>query len=368
MYLLRLSPLLLLIPFVSCKKYISAETVLPGPPITTTVESSFKGKVVDQLQQPVPNATVSIAGITTTTDSNGIFLIPEVKVDSEAAMLSIRKEGYLNGIRTLIANANNLQYTQVELAPKDLTTSFAGNSVGKASFANMTIVFSPNQLLTARNQVYGNTVSIAADYISPASTSFSTRMPGDLRGIDNNGKQVGLQSFGIVGVDLRDTANAPIHPDGSHPVNITVAIPGPYLNNAPAQIGLWYLDTISGYWKQEATAYKVGNTYIGNIRQGTRWQFAIPFDVVSLDINIFEETGEAVANMQTTIASKIDFIPTYSYTNAQGHYSGKVPQNDLLILTLTDPCGNKIFQKEIGPFSANSSIDTIKTPALAICQ
>jgi hypothetical protein len=367
MYLLRLSPLLLLFVATACKKIISAETVNPVEEITTA-PSSFQGRIVDESQQPLTNTTVFCGGQSTITDEDGYFVFSNVMVDTNAVVISVKKNGYLNGVRTLMAHAYGQQYLEVTLAPKDLTTSFPGTAVGNINFSGVNIVFSPNQLYNSSNQVYKGAVSVSVDYISPSDPTLATRMAGDLRGIDNNGNEVGLIPYGQVAVDLLDTSNLALHPDGANLVNITMNIPGPYRASAPAQIGLFYLDTISGRWKQETLGYKQGNDYTGNIRQGNRWLFATTYSQVTLDANIFQESGLPVANLLTTIATKIDFIPTFSYTNATGHFVGKVAANQPLILTLTDHCGNLVFQKEIGPYSANSTIDTLKTDNLTLCN
>jgi hypothetical protein len=366
MYLLRLSPLLLLLAATACKKTIATETVDPVEQ-TPTAPSSFQGLILDQSRQPIADATVFCGGQSTTTDANGHFAISNVIVDTNAAVISVKKNGYLNGVRTLMARANGRQYMQLTLTAKDLTTSFHASAVGNIGFTGVNVVFSPNQIYTPANQVYKGTVSVAVDFVVPSDADLPTRMAGDLRGIDNNGNEVGLIPYGQVGVDLLDTNHIALHPDAEHLVNVTIAIPGPYRTSAPAQIGLFYLDTISGYWKQETLAYKQGSSYTGSIRNGTRWLFATTYSQVTLDANIFQESGLPVSNLLTTIATKIDFTPTFSYTNTDGHFIGKVALNQPLILTLTDPCGKLVFQKEIGPYSANTTIDILKTDNLTLC-
>jgi len=367
MYLLRLSPLLLLLAITACKKVISTETVNPVEE-NPTAPSSFQGRILDAFDSPIAGATIYCSGQRATTDEDGRFVLANVLVDTNAAVITVKKNGYMNGVRTLMARANGLQYLEVTLAPKDQTTSFNGSAVGNIGFTGVNVVFSPDQIYNSSNQVYKGTVSVAVDFVVPADPDMATRMAGDLRGIDNNGHEVGLIPYGQVAVDLLDTNNIALHPDAEHLVNVTMTIPGPYRESAPAQIGLFYLDTISGYWKQETLGYKQGTNYTGNIRQGTRWLFATTYAQVTLDANIFQQSGLPVSNLLTTIATKIDFIPTFSYTNANGHFIGKVAMNQPLILTLTDHCGQLVFQKEIGPYSANSTIDTLKTDNLTLCN
>lgn len=367
MYLLRLSPLLFLLVITACKKTISTETVNPVEE-TPTAPTSFQGRILDAFDSPIAGATVACSGQRTTTDEDGRFVLANVLVDTNAAVITVKKTGYMNGVRTLMARAYGLQYLEVTLAPKDQTTSFHGTAVGNIGFTGVNVVFSPNQIYNSSNQVYKGTVSVAVDFVVPADPDMATRMAGDLRGIDNNGHEVGLIPYGQVAVDLLDTNNITLHPDAEHLVNVTMTIPGPYRESAPAQIGLFYLDTISGYWKQETLGYKQGTNYTGNIRQGTRWLFATTYSQVTLDANIFQQSGLPVSELLTTISTKIDFIPTFSYTNENGHFIGKVAVNQPLILTLTDHCGHLVFQKEIGPYSANSTIDTLKTDNLILCN
>jgi len=358
MYWLRLSPFLLLLVAAACKKTIHSEAVNPQE-VPPTAPSSFQGLIVDDAQQPIPNAMVYCGDLSTTSDSSGHFSLSNVMVDTNAAIISVKKHGYINGFRTLMAHAYGQQYLELTMMPKDLKTSFSGSAIGNIGFTGVNLVFSPNQIQNSNNQVYTGTVSVAVDYITPLDPDQPTRMAGDLRGIDNNGNEVGLISYGQAAVDLLDTNNVALHPDGEHLVNITMAIPGPYRASAPAQIGLFYLDTISGYWKQETLGYKQGNDYTGNIRKGTRWLFATTYSLVTLDANILKQVGAPAGKLLTTISTKIDFYPTYSYTNSDGRYLGRVAANQPLILILTDPCGNLVFQKEIGPYSGYTSADII---------
>lgn len=369
MYWLRLSPLLLLLlSAISCKKTISAETADPGAPVLTA-RSSFEGVVLDEWQQPISDATVTCGDQTTITSADGAFLFSNVPVDTNAAVVAVAKYGYINGIRTVMARTNATQYLRVMLASKDLTNTFYGNAVGGLQSSAVSVVLSPGQLRNSNNQVYLGRITIAVDYLSPANADFGTRMAGDLRGLDGNGKEVGLQSFGQVAIDLADTSGAPIHTDGAHYADITVAIPGPYRGSAPPHIGLWYLDPVSGYWKQETTASRSGNNYIGNIRQGTRWQFAVSYPVATVETDMMQEGNLPAGRMQTNMVTKISFIAaSYGFTNASGHFIGKVPLNQQLILTLNDPCDNILFHKEVGPFSTNSLISPLLTGNLTGCQ
>jgi hypothetical protein len=81
-----------------------------------------------------------------------------------------------------------------------------------------------------------------------------------------------LQSFGMIGVTLQDAAGNKLNIMSGKSASITVPIAPAQQSSAPATIALWYFDDADGLWKEQGTATKNGNVYIGTVQHFTWWK------------------------------------------------------------------------------------------------
>lgn len=361
MKLLRLSQLLLFLVLAltiwACNKSRSRELSIPATKATDKVLASIQGRILNELLQPLEGAVVVCGGKTDITDANGNFLLEQVKVFPDVAQVSVTKDQYLNGVRTLAVNTNSLHYVQLILQPRETAATFSAATGGNITLPGGKLTIQPNSLLMNGNSPYTGIVDINFKYTNPESEDFSDMMAGDLRGIDKDKKQKGLQSFGMVTLDLTGQNGEKLHLDAKQPLGLLVNIPGSQQSIAPAQIALWFFNTASGYWEQQGLASKQGSAYISMLKSTGFWHFAIPYDVVNLKTTILDQNNDPVPNMQMSIVSKLDFIPVYSYTDVAGRFTGKVPSNSQLILSLFNACGQIFYHQEIGPYVADVTVD-----------
>ena len=364
MYLLRLSPVLvcclLLLTISSCKKEVSLEGPPPetAPPPAVIVNTSIQGRVLNEQRQPVQGATVRGGGITTTTDVNGYFLLEKIDVPDDATVVSVDKSGYFRGYRTLMVRDSILQYIQIELLLKNQNT-IDGTSGDVIPFPEGTLTFPPGGVLTAGGQTYGGPVTVRSIYINPESSTIADQMPGDLRGIDEQNKQMLLRAFSMVAVTMEDGAGNALSPDSAKPVIFRIMIPSTLTSSAPPQIPLWYFNGATGLWIQEGMATREGNDYVGNITKPGYWLCATTLPQIVLTAGIKDQNGNPVPNLRVTVMTKIDFIPSFAFSAEDGIFQGNVPTNNVLILTVTDNCDNVLRQQEIGPFSTAATVNNI---------
>ncbi|SFE69442.1 hypothetical protein SAMN05518672_10994 [Chitinophaga sp. CF118] len=360
MKLLRLSRVFLFaVPAFTiwaCQKNKSGEI---GAPVIETVQTSVQGRVLDQHLLPLKGATVVCGGKTTTTSVNGTFLLEKVSVNKDAAVVIVSKNQYLTGIRTLIVNENDLHYVQIMLHEREVAATFSGANGGIVSLPYGKLTIPPNAVLLKDSTLYNGIVDVNFRYLNPADDHFADLMAGDLRGITWENIQKGLWSYGMFTLELSGQNGEILHLDNNNPTTLQIVIPGPLQGSAPAQIPLWFFNITSGYWEEKGTATKQGDTYIATIKSTGFWHYAVPYDLVSLRTTIIDQHNAPVPNMQVTILRKLDFIPVYSYTDAAGRFTGKVPVNAQLIFTLTDPCRDIFYHQETGPFAAASSINAL---------
>ncbi len=83
-------------------------------------------------------------------------------------------------------------------------------------------------------------------------------MPGELRGIDENNKQVGLQSFGMMAVEMTGASGERLQLAPAKPATMRFPIAAAQQASAPATIAFWSFNDTTGLWKQEGMATKQG--------------------------------------------------------------------------------------------------------------
>lgn len=362
MKLLRLQPVFLFAVLVfatwACRKDTSSE--VDGkvtPPVKETVQTSIQGRVFDAHEQPLEGATVVCGGKNTSTDVNGNFLLENVTVVQDAAVVSVTKTQHLSGIRTLIVNANSLHYVQFKLYDRETAATFSSTNGGTVSLPGGELTIPANNVLQENNTPYNGIVDVNFKNIDPENDRFPDLMAGDLRGISQTNIQKGLQSYSMLVLELSGENGGKLHLNKS--VTIKTAITRSLQGNAPAQIPLWLFNTTSGYWEEKGTATRQGDVYVATVNNTGFWHCAVPYELVGLQTTIVDQHNTPAPNIQLTILSKLDFIPVFSYTDAFGRFTGKVPINSQLIITFTDPCKDLFFHQEIGPFAVTSVIGNL---------
>lgn len=346
--------------FFGCKK-TTDKIVSPSPPVDTTVTASVAGRVTDLNDVPISNASVAAGTSTTTTDVNGQFTIKNAKLNADAGLVIITKPGYFEGSRTFLVSTNTVNNVSIQLIPKTVSGTFDAASGGTINVSGGgSVNFGGNNVINASNgAVYTGTVSVYTFYLNPADANFSKYMPGDLRGLNARGQQNILQSFGMMLAELNDAAGNKLQIAAGKTSTITIPIPSAMQANAPASIPLWYFNDTSGIWKQQGSATKQGNNYVGTVAHFSFWTPGQLGQSVKFSATFTMDTsGIAYANKLVTI-SRPDLTTTNGYTDSTGTVSGLVPANELLTMKVFNDCGENVYSHNIGPFSGDTVFGNI---------
>ena len=322
---------------------------------------SISGRVLDRNNVPVSQAEVKAGASTARTDVNGYFTLSNVRLPKNAAYVKVDKSGYFQGSRTFIASEGAMNYVSIRLIPKELTGSFSAASGGLVNLSSgSSISFQPNSVAdAATNSAYTGTVAVSAFFIDPSQPGFVSIMPGDLRGTTTSGEERGLQSFGMMAVELTGSGGQKLQLSNGKPATINFNIPAALLSSAPSTIPLWYFDEGTGLWKQEGSANKQGNKYIGTVNHFSFWNCDAPFPVIEFEARVKDQNGNAVADATVTIQKMDDATIGYGKTNGDGKVGGKIPSNEALVMKIIDRCQTQLYSQNIGPFSGNVNLGTI---------
>lgn len=367
-----LTLLLASITLWSCQKDLD-ETLVDNinqvPNLTTKINSSVSGFVVDENNQAVAGALVVVYDKTTTTDDYGYFSVKNVNVVKTAAVVTVKKSGYFPGIKTYIATENKSAFFRIKLIPKLNSGSFNGLNGGTISLSNgMKIDFPVNgiqDLLSSNSNPYSGTVYVSASYINPTASDINSIMPGDLRGINEEGSMQVLQSFGMVAVELTGNQGQALQIASGKKATLTFPIPSALSSTAPASIPLWYFDESNGLWKEEGSATKVGNNYVGDVAHFSFWNCDVPSNFVQFNCTVVNEAGAPIPFTWVKITN-VNLPQSYSYglTDSSGFVAGAVPNNASLKLDVYTQfdCGTAAFTQTFSTTNSNLSLGNLTIP------
>ena len=202
-------------------------------------------------------------------------------------------------------------------------------------------------------------VNVSMRWLDPSAKDLSYVMPGDLRGIAVNGAERALETYGMLGVELSGSGGQTLKIANGSTAALSFPIPSALQATAPATIPLWFFDETTGRWKEEGTATRTGNTYAAAVKHFTFWNCDLSLPMINLCINL-TNNGQPLNNV--TIRLRRATNPanvSFGQTDSLGNVCGGVPQNEMLILEIPDPCGNTTYAQNIGPFSTNTSVAVV---------
>jgi hypothetical protein len=348
----------------SCRKN---DTITP--PVDTTVNdsetvtASVRGVVVNENEIPVMGATVTLGAFTATTNAYGIFEFRNKSISKNNTHVKVVKTGYFNGNRSMLATAGRTHQVRIKLQPKTITGTVNATSGGAVSLASGgKVTFPANAIVDASGTAYTGTVNVAMAYINPLATDLGSTIQGDLRGVNTNGSETVLETYGMLGVELTSASGQPLKITTGKTAEISNPIPAALQATAPATIPLWHFDETKGRWMEEGSATKVGNNYVGNVSHFSFWNCDVPANFVVLCVNVINNAGQPLNNVQIRIRkANSPVISATGTTDSLGNVCGAVFKNEPLILEVLDRCGNMVYTQNIGPYNANASVNITAT-------
>ena len=341
----------------------------PIDPLAEKVTASIKGRVTDENNKPVNNASV-VAGTTTgTTDINGFFELSNVQLAKNAGFVLVEKAGYLKGCRTIFTNSGIVNNVEIQLIPKTNRGNFAANAGGNIVIQSGTSVSFPASgvINATTNTAYTGTVNVIGAWLDPTDPKLSLIMPGNLVGLTTTNEQKVLQTFGMIAVELEGSSGEKLNLATGKTATITMAIPVSLQASAPATIPLWFFDETKGLWKEEGSAAKQGNSYVGTVSHFSFWNCDVPNNFVNLKLTFKEPSGNPAIGYKVALKSTANNSTAYGVTDAVGSVSGAVPPSVSIEMKVYNKCNTLVHTQNIGPFTTNTDLGLINitTPAPA---
>lgn len=355
----------------SCQKELNSDELFLGnnTDLTTRVNAAVSGFVTDENNQAVNGATVKFGTATVMTDEYGYFRFSLNNVIKNAAMVSVTYPGYFKGIKTFIAEEGKSAFFRIQLLPKTTAGSFNATSGGVVSLPNGLSINFPSNVITdytsSNSSPYSGTVHVSVHWLNPTAPNLAQIMPGDLRGIDSEGAMKVLQTYGMAAVELTGDAGQVLNITAGQSATVNFPLPAAIAATAPASIPLWYFDENLGLWKQEGSATKTGNSYVGTVSHFSFWNCDVPNNYVQFNCTVVDGDGAPVAFAWVKISEVSNpYNAGFGLTDSSGYVHGAVPNNSSLKLEIyTDfSCGTPVYTQTFSTTNTNISLGTITIP------
>lgn len=368
----HLVPFIVLLTFFSCQE---SELVIPNAEIedeeVQTIDESFGdtaihsfiGRVIDENQNPILDATIKIGSETTSTDSKGVFSIKDVQVFKQFAYVKATKAGYVNASRSLVPvdGVNRVTIMMLNLVPVATVTS---GVVEVVSLPNGITITLQGNYEDKDGLDYSGTVDVIVHHLDPSNDDVNLKMPGMLIGASLDAEPRILQSYGMLSIELRGSTGEKLQIAKGSFAELILPLDTNLLDLAPETIKLWYFNEDKGYWQEEGMARLIGNMYSGKANHLSFWNFDTDLPATNLCINLKDSDGNPVANQKVRLSFGSNSFTRTGYTNNEGKFRSLIPHNQDIILKAyySSNCTHSvIFASGIGSFTEVSEI-TITIP------
>lgn len=355
----RFSFYVVLISFLAfnCQKY---GVLGPGGSGPNSFTGSLQGKVVDEGGNPVAGVTVKLGIKTATTDPNGFFKFEDAKLDKAETVVSAERSGYYKAFRVFSATSgvNNIV---IGLVYKQLTGTIESNSGGSVSLSNGSKVELPANGVVKQSGggLYNGTINVFVSYIDPTFQSRYQTTPGSFLGYDKGGNKVLLATPGMLIVELESPTGEKLQIAKNKAATLTTAISSALRANAPATISMWYLDDVTGLWKEEGAASKIGDNYVGEVSHFSYWTCGQYSQIINFIATFVDNFGFPLAERYIVIRQLNGITAAWGTTDSLGQINNPIPANMSLILEVENFCHAVEHTISLSPSSTNISLGTV---------
>ena len=242
---------ILMIGWSGCKK----DDGNSGNPSSTTekVITTLSGRVFDEQGNFLVGATVTAGGKNAVTNQWGIYLIENVDLTKDRALILVSKSGFWNQIGTCHPSKGIVTYSNLTLFSATSTQVINASTGGLVTLASgASVNFPANAFADANGNAYSGSVNICMHELASDDAKLGLKLPGsDLLAIDKTGQDGILQTYGMVGVVMKDQSGNSLKIASGKKASLTFPIAVNQISAAPTTIALWYFDDAIGKWKSK---------------------------------------------------------------------------------------------------------------------
>ncbi len=272
-----------------------SEEVTPTTPYLQLTD--VRGVVLSESGDPLPYTTVNCHAKSTTTDDYGYFELHDVWAVNKRVILEVTKFSHFTQ-RTAVAYQGKNTFATLKIR-QQTNFNFLASNGNEIEWGDTKVIIPPDAVMVEETgEPYSGTVACKATYFDPMDENFGFLMPGgDFAGIDEEGEEVFLYSYGAITVELLGGGNELNLLPGQTAI-LEIAVPSSMLADAPSTIPLWYFDEENALWLEEGEAELIDGKYIGEVSHFSSWNCDDPIDPTTfVKGQIVNEDGEPYAGV-----------------------------------------------------------------------
>lgn len=342
--LIKLSLLLFLLVSLlsSCKKDDDVADNGANSSASTNKTINVLGTVVDENGSPLSGVNITFGGLTATSDIKGLFVFKGIVISKERIYIKVSKNGFFPAGRGQIVKNNGTQYIKIMMVPTGIPSILSGTTGGTVSLpSGAFIVFPPNAFVTSTGTLYTGNVRVYAKHIAPGMPDFSKKIPGGDLLAETNMGLTALQTYGMVGAELRDVSGNILQLAGGVKAEIHAPIAASQLLLAPDSIPLLSFDETKGLWMQDGYGHNVGGVYVGSVAHFSWWNFdcynsTIPLQ--NLSGRVVDAHGNCVQGILVSVNTYYDI-----YTDQNGEFSELIYPNFAVTALVDSMFNNGVY-------------------------
>ena len=339
----------------ACTKEFSIEGErFPRMPEITIEDVTLQGLVLDDEGKPVADALVETDMESTRTDRYGIFRLEQTPMNLNGGLVTVKKDGFFNGSRSLFYETTSTNFMRIRLVRKVLAGQVAETG-GIVKVGDANIEFPAGAFaIKGTNTTYQGQAKVYAAYLPANDLDILDEMPGNLFGIRNDSSFAGLETLGMMMVEIEGSAGQPLKLADGKDAKLDI----PALPTAPAMVPMWHFDERSGFWKEEGFATKSGNRLVTRVTHFSTWNWDLPYRVVKMKATFKTTEGMPLQNYRVIIkrtnVTDNTKLSVQAITDSTGTINGPLPANEVVTLSIVGSCGEPIYSKSIGPVGVDT--------------
>lgn len=237
---------------------------------------TVSGTITDPAGAPLAGVDVVSGTETTTTNTNGVYTLT-LTADKNASITADLLNHTQNS-RVVNVKKDKTTTLDLTLANVDVIEIFDATDGVTITTKGATIEL-PKAYTYPDGTAYTGEVTAKVSYNRVTTVQGAKAFPGDYIGLQTDGSDTVLQSYGFIDVVLEDENGNELQLADNATARLTYPMDN-HIGQTPASIPLWYYDTNLGIWVEDglATYDATTNTYSGDVSHFTTWNLDRKFD------------------------------------------------------------------------------------------
>lgn len=330
----------------------------------------MQGRVTDERGLPLGGATVTCGTHVSITNEHGVFHFAQISLSKYFGYVKVSKPGYFTGSRTFVTSVTAQNFVQIKLIARIRSGEINAIAGGILTGGNGNrIEFSAESFIDdATHTPYAGAVTVYTAMLGVADVDLDIRMPGDLRGTDAENRIVGLQTFGMMAVELEGSSGQKLQlaPGKTATLHFPVSPSG--LSSAPATIPMWCLNDSSGKWVEQGSAIKKGSEYVGTVSHFSYWNCDAPGGIIYFHAKLLDPAGNGLPYTKVEVTDNQTEETRSSFTDSLGNIGGWLIKNKSFTVNIYSQCGELLSSMQEGPFSADVELGNLTINILPLQQ